>query len=71
MQKLLDVGIATRRGQMACHLEPAYKKIFGKISLPETEKATKETIALPLYPQMNFKEQDYVIDMVLKFTSKK
>lgn len=64
MQKLLDEGIATRIGVMAAHLEPVYRKMLGKISLPETEAATRETITLPLYPQMTNKEQDYVIQHI-------
>lgn len=65
MQKLLSKGISTRRGVMASHLEPAYRIRFGKISLPETEKATKQTLALPLYPQMTRNEQNYVISSIL------
>lgn len=61
MEKLLKKGIATRRGVMASHLEPLYKKLFGKVILPETEKAAKETILLPLYPTITEKEQDYAI----------
>lgn len=67
MQKLLDVGIATRRGVMASHLEAPYRKMLGKISLIETEKAAKETIAIPLYPQMTIKEQDFVISKILEY----
>lgn len=66
MQKLLDRGISTRRGVMASHMEPCYRKLIGKVSLPETEKATKETIAIPLYSQMTDKEQDYVIENLVK-----
>lgn len=67
MQKLLDLEISTRIGVMAAHLEPVYRKIE-KISLPETESATEETIILPLYFKMTKDEQDYVIDNVLDLT---
>lgn len=67
MQKLLNVGIATRRGVMASHLEVPYKKMLGKVFLPETEKAARETIAIPLYAQMTKKEQDMVINNILKY----
>ncbi len=70
MQKLLDSGIATRRGVMACHLEPAYQKMFGKISLPITEEATNTTISLPLYTSMKDSEQNYVIKKILEFSEK-
>lgn len=66
MQKLLDKGIATRFGVMASHLEPVYKKMLGKVSLPITEAVTKETIILPIYYQMTNFEQDFVIETILK-----
>lgn len=65
MQELLEKGIATRHGVMAIHKTHYYKKRFGTISLPHTEKATKETLILPLYPQMTSKEQEYVVENLL------
>ncbi len=64
MQKLLDKGISTRRGIMAIHEEPPYEKMYPKLSLPETESASLETICLPIYHQMTEKEQDYVINNI-------
>jgi dTDP-4-amino-4,6-dideoxygalactose transaminase len=46
---------------MAIHLEPAFQDKFGKVSLPVTEKALRETVILPLYPQMTEEEHDYVL----------
>lgn len=60
MQKLLEKGIATRRGIMAIHLENCYHAETG--SLVETERITKNTILLPIYPAMNEKEVRFVID---------
>jgi dTDP-4-amino-4,6-dideoxygalactose transaminase len=59
MQKLLEKGIATRRGIMAIHLEPPYRAYSP--SLPATERITRNTILLPLYPSMTVEEQEYVI----------
>ena len=67
MQKLLDLGISTRRGIMSIHREKPYIKLLGKIKLPETESATDETIALPLYHQMSTSDQDYVINKIISF----
>lgn len=64
MQNLLHKGISTRRGVMACHLEPYYKKLFKKNSLPVTEELVRDTICIPIYPQMTEKEQDYVIKSI-------
>lgn len=66
MQKLLNDGIATRRGVMASHMEPAYTKLFGKVSLPVTEKLLKTTICIPIFPQMNIKQQNWVIERLYK-----
>lgn len=66
MQKLLDNGIATRRGVMASHMEAPFRKMYPKLSLPQTEKATAQTIALPIYPTLSQSDQDYVIDRLKK-----
>jgi len=62
MQSLLDKGITTRRGVMAIHQEEAYRGSVADHALPETDKATAQTILLPLYPTMSVAEQDYVIE---------
>ena len=61
MERLLERGISTRRGIMATHQEPLYAKEYAQVRLPETEAATRETLILPLFPQMTAEEQDYVI----------
>jgi dTDP-4-amino-4,6-dideoxygalactose transaminase len=54
MQALLDLGIATRRGIMCAHREPAYKKQPWRSAGPLlcSERAQETGIILPLYPQM-------------------
>lgn len=61
MQKLLDDGIATRRGVMAIHLEKPYRRMYPGLSLPQTEKACAQTICLPLFPQLSEIDQTYII----------
>jgi dTDP-4-amino-4,6-dideoxygalactose transaminase len=61
MQKLLDRGISTRRGIMTIHREPAYADIRPRLELPISERASDETLLIPLYPQMTTSEQDAVI----------
>lgn len=68
MQKLLDQGIATRVGVMAAHLEDPYKKMYPRLSLPETESANRETMVIPLYYHMTVKEQNLVIEKILELT---
>jgi perosamine synthetase len=75
MQKMLDANIATRRGIMCVHREPAYQsqpwRTIGKavekttpFSLPgllESELAQDRSIALPLFVQMTNSMQDRVV----------
>jgi dTDP-4-amino-4,6-dideoxygalactose transaminase len=64
MQTLLDQGISTRRGIMASHSEAPYADKDWSSRLPETERATRETIILPLFHQMTEQDQDYVIECI-------
>jgi perosamine synthetase len=64
MQRLLDDGIATRRGVMSIHREPCYVERFGRQSLPESERASDECVCLPLYTQMAAAEIESVISAV-------
>jgi len=63
MQYLLDRGIATRRGIMCAHLEPAWagrEWIAGAGGLGESEQAQRHCILLPLYPGLTEGEQELV-----------
>jgi dTDP-4-amino-4,6-dideoxygalactose transaminase len=51
MRRLLEHGIATRRGIMAAHLEPAHAPA-GQGVLPVTERLTRRSIVLPLFHGM-------------------
>lgn len=65
MQKLLDKGIASRRGIMTSHRELAYKNQYNDISLPVSEDLQDRSIVLPLYVPMSEDDIKYVIDTVL------
>jgi dTDP-4-amino-4,6-dideoxygalactose transaminase len=50
------------------HLQPAYKYLgYKKGSLPATEKAVKEIISLPIYPEISEEQQCWVIENVRRF----
>ena len=50
------------------HLQPAYKgKIRGGDALPETERAAKEVLSLPIYPELGSREVETVVSAVKKF----
>jgi dTDP-4-amino-4,6-dideoxygalactose transaminase len=61
MQESLDAGIATRRGIMLAHREPAYGDLTGCCRLCHSENASASSVLLPLYPQMTDREQASVI----------
>jgi dTDP-4-amino-4,6-dideoxygalactose transaminase len=62
MQTLLDRGIATRRGIMCSHREPAYQKESWRSAgpLPQSERAQEECILLPLYHHLTAQEQELI-----------
>jgi dTDP-4-amino-4,6-dideoxygalactose transaminase len=64
MQHMLDRGVATRRGVMCAHREPAYAPAdTGRIAGPLAvgERAQDECVVLPLYPQMTEADQEAVV----------
>lgn len=75
MQHMLDAGIATRRGIMNAHLEPAYRREPWKCAhgrsgdcacLQESEKAQEQCVIIPLYHQMTDDEQARVVDALMQ-----
>ncbi len=66
MQGLLDRGIASRRGIMTIHREPAYAQACRDVHLPVTERASDDSLLLPLYPQMTEEEHDTVVRAVVE-----
>lgn len=70
MQKMLDEGIATRRGIMTAHRETAYKEECKGLSLPVSEDAADNSIILPLYIPMDQKDIDKVISTFRKILRK-
>lgn len=57
MQKLLDRGIATRRGIMCSHREPSYADAERRHDLRQSELAQDHSILLPIYAQMTEEDQ--------------
>jgi perosamine synthetase len=65
MQRLLEQGIVTRRGVMAAHREPAYRRRRLRVPLPATTEASRSTLVLPLYHALTPDDQDRVIEAIL------
>jgi len=60
MQRLLDMGVSTRRGIMCAHLEPAYAGIFVSNGLEGSLIARDTGIILPLFHGMEVEDVNYV-----------
>ena len=52
MQRMLDRGVATRRGIMCAHLEPAYADLPLRVPAARSEAARDRCILLPLFAGM-------------------
>ncbi len=65
MQRLLDKGIASRRGVMTIHREKAYGELCRGLSLPVTEHACDRSIIIPLYVPMEKKDMDAVVHALI------
>jgi perosamine synthetase len=61
MQELLDHGIASRRGIMAAHLEPACRDLPAP-ALPVTERLTHRTLILPLFHDLSAAQVERVAE---------
>ena len=48
------------------HKQPVYKK-FNKIKLPITEEITATTLSIPMFPNLSYNQQRYVIENINKF----
>ena len=59
MERLHAMGIPTRRGVMASHLEAPYRNM--RAVLPNTEAVTATTVQLPMHPALNPAQQDRVL----------
>jgi dTDP-4-amino-4,6-dideoxygalactose transaminase len=69
MRDLLREGIATRRGIMTAHRETAYASKV-KISLPITEDLSDKSICIPLFPELEKKQIQKIINSVSELLQK-
>lgn len=49
------------------HLQPAYRHIRGGESLHETERAAKEILSLPIYPELKTSDVTMITDLIKQF----
>ncbi len=69
MEYLKQQGIETAvYYPVPLHLQKCFDYLgYKRTDLPESEKASNETLALPIYPEITQKEQDYVIGHIKNF----
>ncbi|MBS4192615.1 DegT/DnrJ/EryC1/StrS family aminotransferase [Bacillus sp. FJAT-49705] len=66
---LKEQGIATMiYYPTPLHVQPVFKDLgYQEGDLPETEKAAKEAISLPMYPELKKEDQDYAVEKIIEF----
>ena len=69
MQRMLDDGVATRRGIMCSHREPAYAEAALRHPLPQSEAAQERCVILPLFAQMTAADQEQVAETLARACS--
>ena len=64
--QLKDQGIGVNVHYIPVHIHPFYQKKFGSKpgNCPVAEEAYNEILSLPIFPQMNDKDIDYIIDRI-------
>lgn len=68
-QYLKEQGVATMvYYPQPLHVQPVFKELgYEEGDLPETEKAAKEALSLPMYPELKQDDQDYIIEKIVAF----
>jgi dTDP-4-amino-4,6-dideoxygalactose transaminase len=53
------------------HLQPVFAELgFKEGDLPESEKAAREAISLPMFPELKIEQQQYVVEKIREFYQK-
>ena len=53
------------------HVQPVFADLgYKEGDLPETEKAAREAISLPMFPELKTEQQEYVVAKIAEFYGK-
>jgi dTDP-4-amino-4,6-dideoxygalactose transaminase len=68
---LLSRGVGTEvYYPVPLHLQPVFAYLgYKEGDLPESERAAKEVVALPMFPELTEDEQKYVVAAIAEFYS--
>ncbi|MCM3411851.1 DegT/DnrJ/EryC1/StrS family aminotransferase [Metabacillus litoralis] len=71
-QFLKDQGISTMvYYPLPLHLQPVFEGLgYKEGDLPQAEKAAKEALSLPIFPELNMEQQEYVVMKIADFYGK-
>lgn len=68
--RLRQQGVGVQVHYIPVHLQPYYKNLGFKLGdYPQAEKYYRQAISLPLYPDLSFEQQDYVVKTLDKVLS--
>ena len=57
---------------LALHLQECYRDLgYREGDLPESERAARETISIPVYPELTGEQQEYVVQQIADFLKEK
>lgn len=55
---------------MSLHLQECFAYLnYGENDFPESLRASRETLALPIYPELNGEQQQFVVAKIAEFYS--
>lgn len=71
-QYLAEKGVGTEvYYPLPLHLQNCFKELgYGEGSFPESERASREVLAIPVYPELGEVEQTYIVDTIRSFYGK-
>jgi dTDP-4-amino-4,6-dideoxygalactose transaminase len=66
---LKEQGIDTMVYYPLClHIQPVFKELgYKEGDFPEAEKAAKEAVSLPMFPELKLEQQEYVVSQIAAF----
>ena len=64
MNRLLERGVGTQVHYIPLHMQPFYRRRYGTLSLPGAERYYENCLSLPLFPAMENRDVNRVIDVL-------